>query len=308
VRPFFLDGALFLFDRESGTNVLFEGEELAHLRQQAPRSIQFGITNACNLACQFCSRDRAAESRWTLEEAFTFLSELASAGVLEVAFGGGEPFAFRGFTELVARLHDETPLAVHATTNGLLLNPARLAALKGKLGELRLSIYDDNDWRKTVSLLAEAGTRFGVNLLVLPERLPELEVLVLELVERGCRDVLLLSYNGHDRARHLSASQAGDLAARVHAFTSRARPARPALLGRLLGRAYGARAAALRAARLRRGARLLGGDERQRLMACSFHDQSRPISSAADVLRLWNDEREALSAPSLLPARGARRA
>jgi hypothetical protein len=51
---------LLLFDRESGTNVLCDGPETAHLRQRAPRVVQFGITNACNLACSFCSRDREA--------------------------------------------------------------------------------------------------------------------------------------------------------------------------------------------------------------------------------------------------------
>jgi hypothetical protein len=57
-----LDSALLLFDRETGINMLFEGPELAHLRMRAPRSVMFGITNKCNLACAFCSRDLDAES------------------------------------------------------------------------------------------------------------------------------------------------------------------------------------------------------------------------------------------------------
>lgn len=296
-----MDGALLLFDRSSGTNVLLDGEELAHLRQRAPRSIQFGLTNLCNLACRFCSRDREAESSWTAETAFTFLAELADAGVLEVAFGGGEPFAFRGFTELVARLHDETPLAVHVTTNGLLLSRSRLATLRGKLGELRLSIYDDNDWRRRVALLADSGTRFGINLLVLPERLPELEVLVFELVELGCRDLLLLSYNGFDRSLHLSRAQAADLAARVgilhRALGPRARITldicwgeRMARVPRLLDR---------RDCGAGRDFVVVTSDKR--LMACSFHDRSHRIENAADVLRVWSHERAVLSAPSSLP-------
>lgn len=301
MRPYLLDGALLFFDRESGTNMLLDGEEFVHVRQEAPRSIQFGITNVCNLACQFCSRDRDAPSAWSAEEAFVFLAEMADAGVLEVAFGGGEPFAFRGFTDLVARLHDETPLAIHATTNGLLLKPSLLAALRGKLGELRLSIYEDNEWRRSVALLVEAGTRFGVNLLVLPERLPQLETVVLELVERGCRDILLLSYNGHDRAQHLSAAEARELASRVrilhHALGQRARLSldvcwgeRMAPVPRLFDRHdCGA------------GRDFLVVTSDKRLMACSFHDRSHPIRSAADALRVWSEERDALRAPSSLP-------
>src|SRR5262245_61818644 len=212
VRPFPLDAALLLFDRDTGINVLLDGPETAALRMIAPRSILFGITNRCNLACAFCSRDPHAESAWTSDEAFEVLADLARAGVLEVAFGGGEPFAFHGFEGLVARMYEETPLAIHATTNGLLATRARLRALKGKFGELRLSLYDNNDWRRTISLFVEEAVRFGTNLLVLPERLPALETLVLEIVALGCRDVLLLSYNGPDRALHLSAAQSADLA------------------------------------------------------------------------------------------------
>jgi MoaA/NifB/PqqE/SkfB family radical SAM enzyme len=301
VRPYLLDDALLLFDRESGINVLLDGEELAGLRQQAPRSIQFGITNLCNLACQFCSRDLTATSAWRSEEAFALLAGLASAGVLEVAFGGGEPLAFRGFTELVARLHDETPLAVHMTTNGLLLDSDRLAALKGKIGELRLSIYDDNDWRRTIGMLASEGMRFGVNVLMLPARLASLEALVFELVERGCRDVLLLSYNGHDRALHLSPSQSDDLAARV-ALLHRALGGRARLS---LDACWGERMSAVPRLFDRRdcgaGRDFVVLTSDKRLMACSFHHRSHPVATAADVLRIWSEERDALRAASVIP-------
>jgi MoaA/NifB/PqqE/SkfB family radical SAM enzyme len=301
VRPFPLDDALLLFDRERGVNLLLDGPELVGLRQEAPRSVQFGITNLCNLACRFCSRDLTAASGWTSEDAFELLAQLARAGVLEVAFGGGEPFAFRGFTDLVARLHDETPLAVHVTSNGLLLDATRVAALRGKLGELRLSIYDDNDWRRTVGLMAVAGMRFGVNLLVLPERLPGLEVLVLELVERGCRDVLLLSYNGLDRAQHLSPSQSADLTRRVgllhHALAPGVR------LG--LDVCWGERLAGVPRwpdrADCGAGRDFVVISSDRHLMACSFHHLRIPIRTADDVLRRWRDDRAALGAASTLP-------
>jgi MoaA/NifB/PqqE/SkfB family radical SAM enzyme len=301
VRAFPLDGGLLFFDRETGSNVLLDGEELAAMRQVAPRSVQFGITNLCNLACGFCSRDRAAKSGWTSDDAFTLLAELAEAGVLEVAFGGGEPFAFRGFEELVRRLYDETPLAVHVTTNGLLLDARRLRALRGKMGELRLSLYDDNDWRRTVSLLADEGVRFGVNLLVLPERLPALEAWVLELAHLGCRDVLLLSYNGADRDRHLSASEVEELASRV------------ALLHRALGPrvrlsldvCWGERMMAVPRFLDRRdcgaGRDFIVITSDKHLMPCSFHDVRLPIASASDVLAVWRERQGELGRASSIP-------
>ena len=54
-----LDGALLRFHRDSGTHVRIDADRFATLRQQAPRVVQFAITNRCNLACGFCSRDAA---------------------------------------------------------------------------------------------------------------------------------------------------------------------------------------------------------------------------------------------------------
>lgn len=301
LRSFPLDRALLLFDRDTGTNVLLDGPETATLRMLAPRSVMLGITNRCNLACAFCSRDIDAKSAWTAEAAFEVLADLAKAGVLEVAFGGGEPFAFRGFEDLVSRLHDETPLAIHATTNGLLLTRDRLRSISGKVGELRLSLYDNNDWRRTTGLLVEERVRFGVNLLVVPDRLPALECLVFEILALGCRDILLLSYNGADRSLHLSQAQSLDLANRV------------AVLHRAIGRrgrislsvCWGDRMAPLPRC-LDRGGCGAGRDfvvltSDKRLMPCSFHDFSVPIRTAADVLAVWNDRARELALPSALP-------
>jgi hypothetical protein len=72
-------------DRDTGTNVLCDGDQTRGLVPVAPRVIQFAITNRCNLACTFCSRDTGVESAWTTASAFAMLAGLAEAGVLEVA-------------------------------------------------------------------------------------------------------------------------------------------------------------------------------------------------------------------------------
>jgi hypothetical protein len=103
----------------------------------------FAPTNACNLRCDFCSRDASAPSRWDEASAFELLAGLARVGVLELALGGGEPLAFRGLDALLERLAAETSLAVHLTTNGVLLDERRLARLRPRVGEIRISIYDE---------------------------------------------------------------------------------------------------------------------------------------------------------------------
>lgn len=297
-RRFALDGALLLFDRNTGWNVLLDGEETSHLRQLAPRAIQFGITNRCNLACEFCSRDVTAASTWTIDSAFNVLSDLAVAGVLEVAFGGGEPFAFKGFADLLARLWDETPLAVSVTTNGVLLRRDVLRGLRGRFGQIRVSLYDDNDWRDTVAMLAEEEARFGVNLLVTPARLDSLERWILELAALGCWDILLLSYNGADRALHLSPTETDQLSRRV-AMLSHALRGRVSLkLDVCWGERLEAVPQVLRNDDCGAGRDFVVVTSDQRVSPCSFHHISYPASTAAEILDVWRDHRRELAAPA----------
>jgi hypothetical protein len=172
LRRFALDGALLLFDRRTGLTAICDGEETAALRMRAPRVVQFSITNACNLACSFCSRDLAARSAWTADEVFAILRDLDAAGTLEVAFGGGEPLVFKGFVNLVKRLDRETGLAVSLTTNGTRLSPEVAVALAPHVGQIRLSVYDDVDPEPALAALVASRARFGVNWLVTPARLP----------------------------------------------------------------------------------------------------------------------------------------
>lgn len=301
LRRFALDGALLLFDRNTGLNALCEGDETATLIQQAPRMVQFGITNSCNLACTFCSRDVEARSEWTADEVFTLLKDLAGAGVLEVAFGGGEPWLFPNFSELVERLYHYTPLAINLTTNGLALTSDNLAEIRGKFGQIRLSLYDNNEWRQRVIMLAEQRARFGVNYLVTPTRLRELEGTVLELCELGCRDILLLSYNGYDESLHLSRQEAFALAQRVE------------LLAKVLSRRCQIKLGVCWGEQLATVPRLF---ERQdcgagrdfivltsdkKMQPCSFHQVAIPVRNAEDVMEIWRHRRGELSSVATLP-------
>jgi MoaA/NifB/PqqE/SkfB family radical SAM enzyme len=300
LRRFPMHGALLLFDRDTGLNVLCDGPETAALRPVAPRVVQFGITNHCNLACHFCSRDLDAASGWTADTAFAVLAGLADAGVLEVAFGGGEPWTFRGFAALVRRLHAETPLAVNVTTNGLALTPARLAEIAGCYGQLRISLYDDNDWRDRVAMCAAVGARFGVNYLVTPARLPDLETTVLELAALGCRDVLLLSYNGRDPALHLSASEAAELAARVRVL-GRALPGCRLALDVCWGERLEAVPRLFAKADCGAGSEFLVVTSDQRVMPCSFHHVALPARTAGEIMAIWRERQDLLATPSRLP-------
>jgi MoaA/NifB/PqqE/SkfB family radical SAM enzyme len=301
LRRYALDDALLLFDRRTGLTAVCDGPETLGLRMRAPRVVQFAITNACNLACTFCSRDESAASGWTADGAFALLRDLAARGTLEVAFGGGEPLAFKGFPTLVRRLFEGTPLAVSLTTNGTLLTDAAADALAPFVGQVRLSVYDDVDHRPLLARLAARRVRFGVNWLVTPARAAAVEAFVLDLHARGCRDVLLLSYNGHDPAMHLAREESDALAARVRTLAR-------ALAGRMtvkLDVCWGERMEAVpqlfEARPCPAGREFVVVTSDRRVSACSFHHRSFPIADADDLLRVWRDERDALAAPAAQP-------
>jgi MoaA/NifB/PqqE/SkfB family radical SAM enzyme len=298
LRRYALDGALLLFDRATGTTAICDGPETAHLRRRVPRVIQMAITNACNFACGYCSRDVESKSTWTEEDAFVLLRDLARAGVMEVAFGGGEPLAFRGFDRLVRRLHDETPLAVSATTNGSLLDHDRVRALAPALAQLRVSLHETPSWTAAIGLLVNAGVACGANVLVSPRNLDGIETIVLDLVARGCCDVLLLNHVGGSPNDQLSSAQTAALARSVH------------LLALALARRATIKLSVCWGTRLETVPRLIeapdcaAGSEfivvtsDRRLQACSFQDQGIPFRDAEDLLRLYRAHHTFLASAS----------
>lgn len=209
-----LDGALLGFDRDTGRNVLLRGEETSHLEQRAPRVVQMALTNACNKTCGFCYRPLESKSRWRFESVLELGAFLSQWGVLELALGGGEPTVFPKFVELVRRLHDETALGVSFTTNGTRLTRSLLRALRGFIGQIQVSVYDDEDVDRTIDRLVSEEVRFGLNYLVTPHRLATLDADLLRWSAMGVRDVLLLSYKGSEQL-HLTPTELADLDRRI---------------------------------------------------------------------------------------------
>lgn len=297
-----IDGALLYFQPASGTYVRIEDPSTATLTRTAPRVVMFGITNVCNLRCTFCSRDASLPSRWTTESAAELLEELAAAGVLEVAFGGGEPFAFRGFVPLLERLHRSTTLALNVTTNGLLLERDRgmLERLAGILGQTRLSIYDERSLA-AAKLLGESGLCWGANVLVDPRALDTLTAQLAFFAEHGAHDVSLLRYVEHSDSR-----------APTHARTQldayeRERLARIVAASPLpcrLSVCFGDRvpvprlfAGADGTGDCGAGSDFLTIRADGQVQSCSFQDASVPTRSAADILRVYREGLAAAKQP-----------
>lgn len=203
-RAYPLDGKLLLFERDSGLNVLLEGDETQHFQRLAPRTLLIAVTNACDLSCPFCYRDQTSRSLWRYDSLLKFCQDADKWGVLEVAFGGGEPLLFPQWADFINELYATTHLAISFTTNGTHLTAEFLRAIQGHYGQIRLSLYEDNQWGDTVQLLVEQQARFGVNWLITPASLATFTNDFIRLFSLGVRDMLLLSYKGHDPYLHLN--------------------------------------------------------------------------------------------------------
>ncbi|VWB06350.1 radical SAM protein [Burkholderia lata] len=294
-RDYPLDGALLRFHPETGTHIRIENAATSDLRRLAPRVVMFGITNKCNLSCDFCSRDVRRDSAWSVQSAVDVLRGLSAAGTLEVAFGGGEPFAFRGFAELIDILHHTTPLALNVTTNGTLIRRNTFAPYAGRFGQVRVSLYDDVRWRDAGTVLSEYGQRWGANLIVDDAVLRGLPALLAELAVLGCQDVSLLSYIGPDLRRHLSPRGRAQLAAIVQNSPIACRlsvcfgDAVP--VPRLFDGADGSGDCGA-------GLDFVSITPDRRMQGCSFHDGGLPATSAEEILHGWRNERARLGQPS----------
>ncbi|MBS7623461.1 radical SAM protein, partial [Candidatus Bathyarchaeota archaeon] len=90
---------------------------------KAPFLVVWNFTNACNLRCKHCYQNAGKRllDELSKEEKLRVVRELADAGVVAVAFSGGEPLSSPEFFEIAkaARDHD---LYVALATNGTLIS------------------------------------------------------------------------------------------------------------------------------------------------------------------------------------------
>jgi radical SAM protein with 4Fe4S-binding SPASM domain len=90
---------------------------------EAPFLVVWNLTDACNLRCRHCYQ-RAGLKRpdeLTTPEKVRVVEELAEAGVVSIAFSGGEPLMARDFFEVAAKVKQEG-MYLAVATNGTLIS------------------------------------------------------------------------------------------------------------------------------------------------------------------------------------------
>ena len=127
----------------------------------APITVTWEVTNRCNLRCVHCLSDSSPEAdtrrELSLPEARGVIAQLVAARVFQVHFGGGEPFVYPGFLDLLRHARQSGMHCLCISTNGSLLDERRIAALEA-LGGIYLQLSLDGASEATCDALRGVGT------------------------------------------------------------------------------------------------------------------------------------------------------
>lgn len=126
----------------------------------APVTVTWEVTNRCNLRCAHCLSGSGPEADTSADlspaEARRVVDQLAAAGVFQIHFGGGEPFTYPGFMELLRHAQRRGFCCLCISTNGSLLTPRRIAELEA-MGGIYLQLSLDGADPATCDAIRGAG-------------------------------------------------------------------------------------------------------------------------------------------------------
>jgi len=209
--------AIVALDREGVRALGLDGGEAWRREARAeetapPIEVHVAVTSRCAAGCEGCYLDArpdgAEPPRADLEATF---DALAAAGVLTVAFGGGEPTLRDDLGDLAdaARARGLVPVV---TTSGLGLGDKKLERLRAFAqvnvsydgpGSAYASVrgFDGADAAESaIARLAAAGVSVGVNVVLTRDTFASVRETVRRAASLGAREVQLLRYKPAGRA------------------------------------------------------------------------------------------------------------
>jgi MoaA/NifB/PqqE/SkfB family radical SAM enzyme len=140
----------------------------------AGTTLQIHPTLRCNLRCAHCYSDsgpwaRSALASGRVVEAIAYAAEL---GYERLSVSGGEPLLYGGLREILLAARDYG-MRTTVTTNGMLLDPRRLAVLQGAIDLVAVSVDGPAQLHDAIRMRAGAFARTELGLRALAEaRIP----------------------------------------------------------------------------------------------------------------------------------------
>lgn len=177
-----------------------------------PLYVVWETTLDCNARCIHCYSDAIfgrGPMYWSLEESIDLIDQLADAGIIIIAFSGGE-FLLRDDWELLTRYAVDRGMQVTFATNGLRVSEGVARKIK-ELGVANVSVSLDGATAEVhdairqiphiferaceaVRLLADADVRVTVNYTPMRTNLAQAEDLIALAYELGAEKVNLTEY------------------------------------------------------------------------------------------------------------------
>ena len=135
-------------------------QHIQHQGLTAPLTVTWEITNRCNLQCAHCLSDSGPQASTSLDlslvEAKQVVDQLAENKVFQIHFGGGEPFVYPAFMELLEHAQQRGFCCLCISTNGALLTTSRITALE-RMGGIYLQLSLDGAKQETCDALRGQG-------------------------------------------------------------------------------------------------------------------------------------------------------
>jgi radical SAM protein with 4Fe4S-binding SPASM domain len=182
----------------------------------APLEAHVAVTSRCGAGCPACYLDARPDGEAPpFDEIVARLDALAQAGVFTVAFGGGEPLSRPDLGRLAAAARDRG-LAPVLTTSGIGLSAARASELTA-FEQINVShdgvgggyegvrgFDGEAVATRAIGLLAGAGIRVGVNLVLTRRNRHAIEATAEQAAGLGAREIQLLRCKPGGRATGLA--------------------------------------------------------------------------------------------------------
>ncbi len=119
----------------------------SHPEKLALRYVWLELTNRCNCRCLHCYGAFGSPSKTAIRAELSFeewkqiVDKIAEAGGKAIQLIGGEPLLFPHFCELLDYAHNRGISSIDVFTNGTLMTPAILNAIKKAGASVRVSLY-----------------------------------------------------------------------------------------------------------------------------------------------------------------------
>lgn len=143
-----------IFNETTGQSIRFEKERNDRLwKKSGPELLDVSITNYCERNCNFCYRGSNTNGKnMSLELYGSIIAEAKTAGIFQIALGGGNPNQHPDFIDFL-RIARENRIIPSYTTNGQGITETILQATKKYAGAVAISWYEP--YEDVISIINE---------------------------------------------------------------------------------------------------------------------------------------------------------